>query len=119
MSRALRNLVVGQADHVAEQERRLQVDVQALDRAPERLDRLESLDRRSAACSGRTESISTVLGRRSRARYSSNTRFLVTWNSQVVNFERNEKPGKALVHAEEDLLRQILGQAAIADQART
>ena len=33
-------------------------------------------------------------GRRSRARKSSSTRFLVTWKSQVVNVQRDENFGR-------------------------
>ena len=39
------DLVVGETDDVAEQQRHLQVDGQAVDRAPERVDRLDPLDR--------------------------------------------------------------------------
>jgi len=57
----------------------------------------------------------TERGRRSSARSSSSTRFFVTWKSHVVNLERSEAR-QALVDAEEDLLRQILGERAVSDQ---
>ena len=55
-------------------------------------------------------------GRRSLARSSSSTRFFVTWKSQVVNLQRSENFGQALEDAEEDLLRQILGERPVADE---
>ena len=58
------------------------------------------------------------LGRRSRARSSSSTRFFVTWKSQVVNLHRSENVGQALEDADEDLLRQVLGERAVAGQAK-
>ena len=35
-----------------------------------------------------------------------------------MNFERSEKRGSPWIDAEEDLLRQILGERAVADQAQ-
>ena len=61
--------------------------------------------------------LTTLRGRRSSERSSSRTRFFVTWNSHVVKRERSEKPRQPLVDAEEDLLRQILGQRPVADEA--
>ena len=56
-----------------------------------------------------SSSATTVRGRRSIARSSSSTRFFVTWKSQVVNGSA-ARTRQALVDAEEDFLRQILGQ---------
>ena len=42
----VRDLRVREADHVAQQERHLQVDVQLSDRAPDGVDRLHALERR-------------------------------------------------------------------------
>ena len=65
-----------------------------------------------------SSSATTARGRRSSARSSSSTRFFVTWNSHVVNRERSEKLAQALVDPQEDLLRQVLGEAAVADEAQ-
>ena len=45
------------------------------------------------------------------------TAFFAIWNSQVVNAESSVKPGKPAVDLEEDVLRQILGQATVVDEA--
>ena len=63
-----------------------------------------------------SSSVTTARGRRSSARSSSSTRFFVTWKSQVVKRDRSEKLEQALVDAQEHLLRQVLGEAAVADE---
>ena len=42
----------------------------------------------------------------------------MTWNSHVVNRERQREARQALVDAQEDLLRQVLGEVAVADEAQ-
>ena len=117
ISRALRNLVVGQADHVPEQERRLQVDVQALDRAPERLDRLERLDRRVRGVQRVDRIELDRLGPALPCAVLVEHAVLGDLEQPGRELRAEREARKALVHAEEDLLRQVLGQAAIADQA--
>ena len=63
-----------------------------------------------------SSSATTERGRRSLARSSSSTRFFVTWKSQVVNLRAERELRQALEDAEEDLLRQVLGQRAVADE---
>ena len=110
------DLVVREADDVAQEQRHLQVGVQVLDRAPERVDRLRPLGRLVERLERRhvVERRRGDCGRRSRARSSSSTRFFVTWKSQVVNLQRSENSRQALEDPEEDLLRQVLGERPVA-----
>src|ERR671925_2395916 len=49
-----------------------------------------SIGASTTSSGGTSSSATTARGRRSEARNSSSTRFFVTWNNQVVNFDRNE-----------------------------
>src|SRR5438552_18543722 len=53
-----------------------------------------SIGASTTSSGGTSSSATTARGRRSDARNSSSTRFFVTWNNHVVNFERDENRGK-------------------------
>ena len=114
----LGDLRVREPDDVAEEQRHLQVGVQALDRAPDRVDRLGALCRR-------VDDLERwrVLDVDDRARPTLDRAELV----EHAVLRHLEEPGRepraqreareTLVDAEEDLLRQVLGEAAIAGEA--
>src|SRR5829696_8001439 len=112
------DLGVREADHVAEEQRHLEVDVELLDRPPDRVHRLDPLERRVEDLERRH-----VVEVDDRARTS-----LV--GAELVEdpvLRHLEEPGReataerearqALVDAEEDLLRQVLGERSVSDEA--
>ena len=111
------DLGVGHADDVAQEQRHLQVDVQLLDRAPERVDRLGPL------VGGVVDlERGRVLDRHQRARPALERAELVE-HAVLRHLEHPGREARAerelrqpLVDAEEDLLGQILGEGAVADE---
>ncbi|MDX6466944.1 MAG: hypothetical protein QOI27_1984 [Gaiellaceae bacterium] len=106
-------------DDVAEEQRHLQVDVQPLDRPPDGVDRLEPLERSVEHLERRH-----VLDVDDRARPALHGAQLVEYAvlrhleepRRELRAEREAR--QALEDAEEDLLRQILGQRPIADETQ-
>ena len=113
------DLGVREPDDVAEQQRHLQVDAQLLDRAPDGVDRLDPLERRVDDLERRD-----VLEVDDRARPALERAQLV----QHPVLRHLEEPGREpaaerevrqpLVDAEEDFLRQILGERAVAHEPK-
>jgi hypothetical protein len=113
----VRDLGVREADDVAEQERHLEIDGEGLDGAPDGVDRLRPLERLVDDLERRdVVQRDDARGRRSSARSSSSTRFFVTWKSRREPRAVGESR-EPLVRPQEDLLRQILGETAVADEA--
>src|SRR5262249_36098935 len=109
------DLVVGEADHIAQQEGHLEVDRQAVDRAPEGVDRLDPLN----------GLIEHLQGRRvvERDRIERPALLGAGLVGHAVLRHREEpgrelaaerEPRKPLVNPEEDLLRQILRERLVA-----
>ena len=110
---------VREPDDVAQQERHLQVDVEPLDRAPDRVDRLEPLERRVDDLERRD-----VVEIDDRARAALGRAKLVE-NAVLRHLEQPGRELRAkrearqpLEDAKEDLLRQILGERPVADHAQ-
>ena len=108
---------VREPDDVAEEKRHLQVGVQPLDRPPDRVDRLRALD-------GRVDDLERrhVLERDHGARPALDGTQLVE-DAVLRHLEEprretgaEREPREPLVDAEEDLLRQILGEVPVARQ---
>ena len=113
------DLGVREADDVAEEERHLQVDGERLDGAPDGVDRLGPLERLVDDLERRD-----VVERDDRARTALERAQLVE-HAVLRHLEQPRRepravgePGQPLVDAEEDLLRQVLGEAAVADEAQ-
>jgi serine/threonine protein kinase len=113
----VRDLCVGKTDDVAEQQRHLQVDIEALDRTPDGIDRLQTLHR----CVDDLER-RDVLERHDRARPA----FRRTQLVEHTVLRHLEQPGRelrprretrqTLEDPEEDLLSQILRQRPVTDE---
>ena len=113
------DLGVGETDDVAQEQRHLQVDAQLLDPAPDGVDRLDALERRVDHLERRD-----VLDVHNRARPALERAQLVE-DAVLRHLEEPRREAAAerearqpLVDAEEDLLRQILREGAVADEPK-
>jgi hypothetical protein len=112
------DLRIREAHDIAEQQRHLEVDVQPLHCAPNRIDRLESLERRVEHLERRD-----VVDVHDRARPALDGAQLVQ-HAVLRDLEQPRRELRAerearqpLEHAQEDLLRQVLGQRPVADES--
>ena len=113
------DLRVGQTDDVAQEQRHLQVHVHRLDRTPHGIHRLDLLDR----CVDDLEEVGLVI-EDDRQAWPALDRTQLVEHPVLRDLEeprRESAPQRelrqALVHAQEDLLRQVLREGAIADEA--
>ena len=91
--------------------------LRSADGRPERLDRLRLLE--SWLDEHRQRHVVDIERgrRRSIARSSSMTAFFAIWNSHVVKADVAGEAGQALEDLEKDILRQVLGEATVVDEA--
>ena len=115
----VRDLRVREADDVAEQERHLEIDGEGLDGAPDGVDRLRPLERLVDDLERRD------VVQRDDCAWSTLERAQLVEHAVLRDLEEPRREPRAvgesrepLVHPQEDLLRQILGETSVADEAQ-